>query len=93
MMIMVCPRPIYLYQMSAYKTIGPLVSGSFLPSRTFVTYFSACIIVKVIKVCIHLSDGKAYCVKESQNDKVYFAFFKVSYFHLLLLNDAWESFL
>ena len=40
-----------------------------------VTDFSAAIGASVCKFCVHLQDGKLYCVNRNKDAKPYFAFF------------------
>ena len=42
-----------------------------------VTDFSAPIGASVFKFCLHLQDGKVYCVNENKDAKAHFGFFSI----------------
>ena len=48
------------------------VHFSFSPIKHFVTEFSAPIIARVFKFCIHLERGQVYCGTENQDAEIYF---------------------
>ena len=45
---------------------------SFSPIKLFITEFSAPIIARVLKFCIHLERGQVYCRKENQHSVINF---------------------
>ena len=56
-----------------------------------VTDFSAPIGASVIKFCVHLQDGKVYCVNENKDANPHFAFFFTN-FHFFLLSLLYNTY-
>ena len=56
-----------------------------------VTDFSAPIGASVFKFCVHLQEGKVYCVNENKDAKAHFAFF-FQFFLLSLLYNTYRHF-
>ena len=52
-----------------------LVHFSFFPREIFVTDFSAPIRASVLKFCVHLQEGKMYCVNGNEDANPHYAFF------------------
>ena len=58
-----------------------------------VTDFSAPIRASVLKLCVHLQEGKVYCVNENKDANPYFGFFfHFSFFLLSLLYNTYGHF-
>ena len=53
-----------------------------------VTNFSAPIGTSVFKFCVHLQEGKVYCVNENLDAKSHFAFFQFFIFSFCHLYDT-----
>ena len=69
------------------------VHFSFSPMEISVTDFSAPIGASVLKLCVHLQEGKVHCVNRNSDANPHFAFFFIfSFFLLSLLYNTYGYF-